>query len=143
MTPTDMGLLLTSLEAIECICTQEKAKLESFKKASHKGKKGKKQPGTKSMVRVPKKVRFEKHFNLCKKHGGTYTMHSICSCRRFEKDRKEKSNFCAAKKGGKKANPVNQNFMQLSKKIKKLEKALKKSSKKAQPCYKDSNSNSK
>jgi hypothetical protein len=38
--------------------------------------------------------------------------------------------------------PVNQNFMQLTKKIKKLEKALKKSRKKKKSCYEDSNSDS-
>jgi hypothetical protein len=30
-------------------------------------------------------------------------MHNNRDCRRFEKDGKEKFNFCAAKKGGKKA----------------------------------------
>ncbi len=71
-------------------------------------------------------------------------MHNIHDCRRFEKDRKEKSNFCAAKKGGKKANPVNQNFAQLTKKIEKLKKALKKSGKKGHKRrYEDSDSNSK
>jgi hypothetical protein len=49
-----------------------------------------------------------------------------------EKDRKEKSDFCTAKKGKKKGNPVNQNFAQLTQKIKKFEKALKKSGKKGQ-----------
>jgi hypothetical protein len=67
----DLRSLLMSLEAIECVCTHEKAKLESSEKASHKGKKRKKQPGTKSMARVPKKVRFEKHCNLSKRLGGT------------------------------------------------------------------------
>jgi hypothetical protein len=51
-------------------------------------------------------------------------------CRKYEKDGTEKSSFCAAKKGGKKNYPVNQNFAQLTKKIGKLEKALKKSGKK-------------
>jgi hypothetical protein len=52
--------------------------------------------------------------------------------------------FCAAKKGGKKGKPMNQNFAQLTKKIKKLEMALKKSGKKGQKCHhKDSNSGSK
>ncbi len=118
--------------------------MESSKKASYKSKKGKKHPGTKSMARVPKKVHFEKHFNLCKKRGGMYTMHNTHDCHRFEKDGKEKSNFHAAKKGSKKVNPVNQNFAQLTEKIEKLEKALKKLSKKAQKCRKkDSNSNCK
>jgi hypothetical protein len=97
--PMDLCLLLTSLEAIEPICTHEKAKLESSKKASHKGEKGKKQPGSESTARVPKKVHFEKHCNLCKRHGGAYTKHNTKDCHRYEKDGKEKSSFRAAKKG--------------------------------------------
>ena len=61
MTPMDMHLLLTSLEAIEHVCTYKKGELESSEKSSHKSKKGKKCPGTKAMIRVPKKVCFEKH----------------------------------------------------------------------------------
>jgi hypothetical protein len=117
MTPMDMHLLLTLLEAIERICTYEKGKLESSEKSSHKSKKGKKRPGTKATDRVPKKVCFEKHCDLCKKHGGAYTMHNTCDCRRFEKDGKEKSDFRAPKKGGKIGNSVNHNFAQLTKKI--------------------------
>jgi hypothetical protein len=101
----NMRLLLTLLEAIKHVCTYEKAKPESFEKASNKGKKGKKHPGTKSTVWDPKKVCFEKNCDLCKKPGGAYTMHNTRDCLRFKKDRKEKSNFCAAKKAGKKANP--------------------------------------
>ncbi len=139
----DMHLLLTSLEAIERVCTYEKGKSESSEKSSHKSEKGKKHPGTKATVRVPKKVCFNKHCNLCKKHGGVYTAHNTCDCRRFEKDGKEKSDFRATKKGGKKGNPVNHNFAQLTKKIEKLKKALKKSGKKGKKChYEDSNSNS-
>jgi hypothetical protein len=48
-----------------------------------------------------------------------------------------------SKKGGKKGDPVNHNFAQWTKKIEKLKKALKKSSKKGQKrCHEDSNSNS-
>jgi hypothetical protein len=144
MMPNDMCLLLTLLEAIKRVCTYKKGKLESSEKSSHKSKKGKKRPGTNSTVRVPKKVRFEKHCNLCKKHGGAYTTHNTRDCRRFEKDGKEKSNFRTAKKGRKKGNPINHNFAQLTKKIEKFEKALKKSSKKGKKHHnKDSNSNSK
>jgi hypothetical protein len=149
MTPMDMRLLLTSLEAIERICTYEKGKLDNFEKSnksSNKGKKGKKCPGTNSMVQVPKKVcfeKFEKHCKLCKKHGGAHTMHNTLDCCRFEKDGTEKSSFRAAKKSGKKNYPVNQNFAQLTEKIDKLEKALKKSGKKGKKRrYKDSNSDS-
>jgi hypothetical protein len=140
----DMHLLLTSLEAIKRVCTYKKGKLESSEKSSHKSKKGKKRPGTNSTVRIPKKVRFEKHCNLCKKHGGAYTTHNTRDCHRFEKDGKEKSNFHAAKKGRKNGNPVNHNFAQLTKKIGKLKKALNKSGKIGKKrCYKDSNSDSK
>ena len=69
MTPMDMRLLLTLLEAIERLCTYEKGKSDSYKKSnksSNKGEKGNKRPGTDSTARVPKKVRFEKHCNLCK-----------------------------------------------------------------------------
>jgi hypothetical protein len=146
MTPMDMRSLLMSLEAIECVCTYEKVELDNFEKSdksSNKGKKGKKCPGTDSTVQVPKKVRFEKHCKLCKKHGGAHTTHNTCDCCRFEKDGKEKSSFCAAKKGGYKSNPVNQNFAQLTKKIEKLEKALKKSGKKGKTRrYEDSDPNS-
>jgi hypothetical protein len=72
MTPMDICSLLTSLEAIKRVCTYEKGKSDSFEKSnnsSNKGKKGKKHPGTNSTARVPKKVCFEKHCNLCKKHG--------------------------------------------------------------------------
>jgi len=41
-------------------------------------------------------------------------MHNARHCHRFEKDGTEKSNFRAAKKGGKKPNPVEQSFAQLS-----------------------------
>jgi hypothetical protein len=117
--------------------------MESFKESSHKSEKGKKQPGTKAPIRVPKKVRFEQHCDLCKKHGGAYTTRNTCECCRFEKDGKEKSDFRAAKKGGKKSSPVNHNFAQLTKKIKKLEKALKKSGKKGKKCrYEDTDSDS-
>ncbi len=120
--------------------------MDTFKnsnKSSNKGEKGKKRPGTNSTARVPKKVCFEKHCNLCKKHGGAHTMHSTRDCRRFEKDGKEKSSFRVTKKGGCKSYPINQNFAQLTNKIEKLEKALKKSGKKGQKRrYKDSDSDS-
>ncbi len=45
-TPVDMRLLIMSLKAIECVCTQEKSNAQSGKKASKKGKKENKQPGT-------------------------------------------------------------------------------------------------
>jgi hypothetical protein len=102
MTPMDLHSLHTSLEAIECIWTHKKAKLEFSIIASHKGEKGRKHPFTKSTARVPKKVCFKKHCDLCKKHGSAYITHNTRDCHRFEKDRKGKSDFHIANKGGKK-----------------------------------------
>ncbi len=78
---------------------------------------------------VPKKVRFAKSWDLCKKHGGSHTTHSTNECRKYEKDGTEKSSYRSAKKGGKKSYTSKQNFAQLTEKIEKLEKALKKSEK--------------
>ncbi len=129
--PMVMCFLLTFLEAIERVCTHEKGKpdQEKSKKSSHKSKKGKKRPGTSPTARVPKKVRFEKHCDLCKKHGGAHTTHNTGECHKYENDGTEKSSFRAAKKGGKRSYTANQNFTQLTEKIEKLEKALKKSGK--------------
>jgi hypothetical protein len=126
--PTDMRSLLQSLEAIKRVCGQEgsnKSNSSRDEKPLHSKKKGTKQPGTES-PRVPKKVRTEKHCDLCKKHGGAYTTHYTRDCRRFEKDGTEKSDFRAPKKGRKKPSPTKQSFAQLSEKLDKLEKVLKK-----------------
>ncbi len=99
MTPMDMCLLLTLLEAIECVCTYEKGKLDTFKKSdksSNKGKKGKKRPGTNSTARVPKKVCFEKHCDLCKNHGGAHTMHNTRDCHRLGLRRTERKHPVSA-----------------------------------------------
>jgi hypothetical protein len=70
-------------------------------------------------------------------------MHNTCDCHRFKKDGEEKANFRTAKKGKRKGNPVNQNFTQLTKKIEKLDKTLKKSGKKGQKHHcEDSDSDS-
>ncbi len=69
--------------------------------------------------------------------------HSTGECHKYEKDGTPKSSFHAAKKGGKRSYPLNQNFAQLTEKIKKLEKALKKSGKRGKKHhYEDSDSNS-
>jgi len=127
-TPVDMRLLLLSLEAIQCVCGREgsdKSNPSCDKKPLHSEKKGTKRPGTDS-PRVPKKVRTERNCDLCKKHGGAYTTHNTRDCCHFEKDGTKKADFRAAKKGGKKPNPTKQSFAQLSEKLDKLEKVLKK-----------------
>jgi hypothetical protein len=76
MMPMDMRKLLTLLEAIERVCTHEKGKPdEKSEKSSFNGKRGKKRPGTHPTVHVPKKVQFEKHCNLCEKHGCENILH--------------------------------------------------------------------
>jgi hypothetical protein len=143
MTPVDMHSLLTSLEAIEHVCTQEKANASSCEKASQKNETGTKRPSTRATKQVHKKVHFKKHCNLCKKHGGVHTTHNTMDCCRYKKDGAAKANFRAAKKLGKKPNPAKQPFAQLSKKLNKLEKTLKKVSLKSKKrCRDDSNSDS-
>ncbi len=104
----------------------QKSNASCNEKGLHSEKKGMKQPGTEATARVPKKARTKKHFDLCKKHGAAYTTFNTHDCCRFEKDGTEKSNFHAAKKGGKKPNPMKQSFAQLSEKLDKLDKVIKK-----------------
>jgi hypothetical protein len=79
-----------------------------------------------------------------KKHGGMHTTHATKDCHRYEKDGTVKAKFCTAKKAGKKPNPAKQSLAQLSKKLDKLEKTLKKDSLSSKKCRRDnSNSDSK
>jgi hypothetical protein len=117
MTPMDMRSLQASLEAIERLCTPEKAHAQPSEKASQKSETGTQQPSTGAMKQVSKKVRFEKSCKLCKKHGVAHTMHATKDCYRYKKDRTVKANFHAAKKAGKKPDPAKQSFAQLSKKL--------------------------
>jgi hypothetical protein len=144
MTPMDMHSLQASLKVIQCVHTPEKTHAPSGKKASHKNKAGAKRPRNGAMKQAHKKVCFEKSCKLCKQHGGAHTMHATKDSCKYEKDVMAKANFRAAKKAGKKPNPAKQSFAQLSKKLDKLEKTLKKGSHKSKKCRRDSsNSNSK
>ncbi len=128
MTPVDMHSLQVFLEAIKRVCMQEKAHAQSRKKASQKSKAGTKQPSTGATKQVSTKDCFEKSCKLCKKYGGAYTMHTTKDCHKYKKDGTMKANFCATKKAGEKPNPAKQSFAQLSKRLDKLEKSLKKAS---------------
>jgi hypothetical protein len=55
MTPMDMHSLQASLEAIEHVCTPEKAYAQSGKKASHNNKAGAKRPSTMPQSRLTRK----------------------------------------------------------------------------------------
>jgi hypothetical protein len=120
----DMRSLQDSLESIERVCTPKKSHAQSSKKASHKNEAGAKRPSTGATKQAPKKVHFERSCKLCKKHGGTYTMHAAKDCCRYKKDGMAQANFHASKMAGKKPNPAKQLFTQLSKKLDKLEKTF-------------------
>ncbi len=126
LNPIDMRLLLQCLEAIECICTQERSNAQSNEKTSTKNEKGNKRSGKESTYKNPKKAQTEKHCDLCKKHGGACTTHNTQECHRYKKNGNEKSDFRATKEEVKKTNPTKQSFVQLTKKLDKLEKAIKK-----------------
>jgi hypothetical protein len=68
-------------------------------------------------------------------------MHATKDCRSYKNGRMVKDNFHTTKKVGKKTNSAKQSFTQLSKKLEKLEKTLKKASHKSKKCHRD-NSNS-
>jgi hypothetical protein len=140
----DMCSLKASLKAIKHVCTHEKSHAPSGEKASHKNKAGAKRPSNGATKQAHKKVCFEKSCKLCKKFGGVHTTHATKDYHKYEKDGMAKANFCTAKKAGKKPNPAKQSFAQLSKKLDKLEKTLKKASQKSKKSHRDnSNSNSK
>ncbi len=123
---------------------QEKSSVKSGKKASNKGEKENKWPGTDATIRVSKKACTKEHCNLCKKHGGAYTTHNRKDYHKYEKGGSKKANFCATRKSGKKPNPIKKSFMQMSKKLEKLEKVIKKQSTKLKKRRRDnSNSDSK
>jgi hypothetical protein len=137
MTPMDMRTLQSSLEAIERVCTHKKAHVLSGEKVFHKNEVGAKRPSTGAMMRVPKKVHFKKSCELCKNHGGAHTTHASKDCHKYKKDSKLKANFHAAKKAGEKTNPAKQLFAQLSKKLDRLEKTIKKASQKSKKRRRD------
>jgi hypothetical protein len=144
MTPMDMHSLQASLKAIECVCTHEKAHAPSGKKASYKNKAGAKRPSNGATRQVPMKVHFEKSCELCKKYGCAHSTHATKDCHKYEKDRTAKADFLTTKTAGKKPNPAKQSFVQLSEKLYKLEKTLKKASHKSKKrCRVDSDSGSK
>jgi hypothetical protein len=104
-------LMAPLLEAIKRVCTHEKAKPEFSEKASPKDKKGKKCPGIKSTARVLMKVRIKEHCSLCKRHGGTYTMHNSGDCCSLRKTERRNPISVPLKKAVRKQNSVNQNFV--------------------------------
>jgi hypothetical protein len=134
----DMHSLQASLKAIEHMCTPKKAHVQFGKKAFHKNEAGAKRPSNGATKQAPKKVRFERSCELCKKHGGPHTTtHATKDCRMYKKDGTVRANFHTTKKAGKKPNPEKQSFSQLSKKLDKLEKTLKKASHKSKKCHRD------
>ncbi len=68
---------------------------------------------------------------------GAHTTHATKDCCQYEKDITVKANLRYAKKAGKKPNPAKQSFAQLSKKLDKLEKTLKKASLKSKKHRRD------
>jgi hypothetical protein len=109
------------------------------KKPSHSDKKVR---GDLVLTTVPESS-YQETLQPCNKHGGASTMHDSHDCHRFEKDGTGKSDFRAAKKSGKKSNPIKQSFAQLSKKTDQLEKVTeKKDTKKRKRCCSNSDSDS-
>ncbi len=100
-------------------------------------------PVLKPQSRLPRESILRGHAS-CARNMAVHILHITKDCRRYKKEGTAKANFHAAKKAGKKPNPAKQPFAQLSKKLDKLEKTLKKASHKSKKrCRVDSNSDSK
>jgi hypothetical protein len=91
MTPMDIRSLLTSLEAIERICTYKKGKLGTFEKSnksSNKGEKGKARPGTILRSGFPRKSALRSIVNYARSmwaHIPCTTLVIVVSLRRTER----------------------------------------------------------
>jgi hypothetical protein len=79
----------------------------------------------------PRKSNLRKIATCVRNMGAHIPLTRLVNVISMRKTKLKKSSFRATKKGGKTNYPMNQNFVQLTKKIEKLEKALKKSGKKA------------
>ena len=83
---------LVSTEALLLVLENIKRNVKLDDKSSSKDKaKGadSKRKAESQDSRNPKKAKkgwTEKHYSLCKKHGGTHTMHNTKECRRYNKD---------------------------------------------------------
>ncbi len=137
----DIYLLFTSLEAIERICMQEKANTQSGKKVSNRARKA-----TSDLVL---NLQLESQRKLAPRSIGTYTRsvgtRLLCTIRetivRMRKTKRRNPISMPPRKAER--YPTRIFCVQLSKKLDKLEKALKKSSLKSKKRhYKDSDSNS-
>jgi hypothetical protein len=144
MMPMDMHMFLTSLEAIERVCTHEKGKPdEKSEKSSFNGKKGKNGQVLILRSAFPRKSDLRRIVTCVRNMGVHIPLTRLVNVVSMRKTELKKSSFRATKKGSKTNYPVNQNFAQLTKKIEKLEKTLKKSGKKGKKRrYEDSDSNS-
>jgi hypothetical protein len=141
MTPVDMRLLLMSLKAIECICTQEKSDTQSNKKASNKGKKGNKSLVLSLQPESPRKFTSRSIATSARGTEGCIlrtTQKIVVSMRKMD----WKSQFPRHQERRKEPNPTRNSFTQMSKKLEKLEKSIKKQGAKLKKHHRD-NSNSK
>lgn len=129
--PQSMRELINVLENIEKVMAsqarEKPAALKSNKETNGGTEKGgAKRPGLDANGRIPKKAKTTKFCQLCKTHGGAHTTHNTSDCRRYNKDGTKKPNF---KNSSGNESHKNSAFAQLTAKIEKLEKSLKKRTK--------------
>ncbi len=109
---------------------KEKARPVKQENKTNFEKSGKRKGMSSSADRIPKKVKSssDQFCQLCKEHGGPHSMHNTKDCCKYEKDgSKKKFGQSDTKSAGKSGNL----FSQLMDKNSKLEKLVKKSTKKA------------
>ena len=91
--PDSPRQLLADLENIERVMMERKNERQRLKEkavvaAPGKGKPKRGSSGGGSSIRVPKKARTEKFFQLCKTHGGAHQTHNMSKCWQYDKDGK-------------------------------------------------------
>jgi hypothetical protein len=138
--PQDTHRLLTVLENIEKLSMSStvpktpssRTNGGNAKSNGNSEKHGKRKNGNSSTDKIPKKAHVEKHCNLCQKHGGTSSTHNTSECTKYEKDGTLKAEWgkkAPLKTAGKTKTVRGNAFVQMAKRMAKLEKMLKKRTK--------------
>ena len=109
---------------------KEKARPAKQENKTNFEKSGKRKGMSSSTDRIPKKAKSssDRFCQLCKEHDGPFKTHNTSECRKFKKDGTCKKGFGKPNKSHKKDG---NSFAQLTKKLSKLEKFVKKSAKKS------------
>jgi hypothetical protein len=141
-TPMDMYLLLLSLDAIQPVYPRKIQCTIQQDLFSHRQER-KQKAWYQVYGQGSQESLHQEALQPLQEAWGMHNTHNTKDCCRYEKDGTEKSDFRTAKKGREKPNPIKHSFVQLSKKMDRLEKAIKKlDAKQKKCCHSNSGSDS-